>query len=241
MGIKKRHTNEFKAKVVMAALREDRTLSELASQFGVHPITIGLWKKAVVQGLPRIFEAGSFANGKEKEQKALIERLYGKIGEIEVENDWIKKSSLFKSYGSVAVDRSKREAIEFDEAMRGIGTGPIKLVLPTCAVEPGGFDPDEFDRRAVHEVAVLRKPKDGLFSEAYGIRREPEAGSEAHARDGHSGGFPRSKYEPAPHGTRCLSVSAPWANDRETQPSLTSDITYIRLLKGFAYLVAIMD
>jgi transposase-like protein len=91
MGIKKRHTNEFKAKVVMAALREDRTLSELASQFGVHPITIGLWKKAVVQGLPRIFEAGSFANGKEKEQKALIERLYGKIGEIEVENDWIKK------------------------------------------------------------------------------------------------------------------------------------------------------
>jgi len=91
MGIKKSHTNEFKAKVVMAAMREDRTLTELGSQFGVHPITIGLWKKVVTEGLPRLFEGGNCKNGKEKEQTALIEKLYGKIGEIEVENDWIKK------------------------------------------------------------------------------------------------------------------------------------------------------
>jgi len=91
MGIKKKHTNEFKAKVVMAAMREDRTLSELGTAFGVHPITIGLWKKTVTQGLPRLFEGGCSPNGKEKEQQILIEKLYGKIGEIEVENDWIKK------------------------------------------------------------------------------------------------------------------------------------------------------
>jgi len=45
MGIKKKHTNEYKAKVALAALREDRTLSELSSEYGVHPIQIGLWKK----------------------------------------------------------------------------------------------------------------------------------------------------------------------------------------------------
>ena len=65
MGTKKNHTSEFKTKVVLAALREDRTpgkrfpgqaLAELASQFGVHPMTTWLWKKAVVQGLPRLFE-----------------------------------------------------------------------------------------------------------------------------------------------------------------------------------------
>ena len=91
MGIKKSHTNEFKAKVVLAALREDKTMSELGAEYGVHPITIGLWKKTVVEGLPRFFEGGGWVNGKEKEQKALIERLYEKIGRIEVENDWIKK------------------------------------------------------------------------------------------------------------------------------------------------------
>lgn len=89
MGMKKNHTNEFKAKVALAAMKEDRTLSELASRYGVHPIQIGRWKKAAMEGLPRIFEGKN--SPKEKEQQALIERLYGKIGEIEVENDWIKK------------------------------------------------------------------------------------------------------------------------------------------------------
>jgi len=91
MGIKKNHTNEYKAKVVLAALREDRTLSELGSEYGVHPITIGVWKKVVKEGLPRLFRDGRFSNGQEKEQKVLIEKLYGKIGEVEVENDWLKK------------------------------------------------------------------------------------------------------------------------------------------------------
>jgi len=41
--------------------------------------------------LPRLFEGGISSNEQERGQKALIEWLYGKIGEIEVENDWIKK------------------------------------------------------------------------------------------------------------------------------------------------------
>lgn len=91
MGIKKRHTSEYKAKVVLAALREDRTTSELASEYGIHPITIGAWKKIVKEGLPRLFKDGRVSNGQDKEQKALIEKLYGKIGEVGVENDWLKK------------------------------------------------------------------------------------------------------------------------------------------------------
>ena len=91
MGIRKNHTNEYKAKVVLAALKEDRTTSELASEYGVHPIQIGFWKKAVKQGLSRLFEKGNGTNGHDKDQKSLIEKLYGKIGEVEVENDWLKK------------------------------------------------------------------------------------------------------------------------------------------------------
>lgn len=91
MGIRKRHTNEYKAKVVLAALREDRTTSELASEYGVHPIQIGLWKKMVRACMARLFDAKGALNGHDKEQKALIEDLYGKIGRVEVENDWLKK------------------------------------------------------------------------------------------------------------------------------------------------------
>lgn len=91
MGIRKKHTNEYKAKVALAALREDRTMSELASEYGVHPVQIGLWKKAAARRLPRVFEKGDGSASKEKELKALIEKLYHKIGETEVENDWLKK------------------------------------------------------------------------------------------------------------------------------------------------------
>lgn len=91
MGIKKHHSNEYKAKVVLAALREDRTMSELGSEYGVHPITIGMWKKIVKEGLARLFKDGRISNGHEKEEKTLVEKLYRKIGEVEVENDWLKK------------------------------------------------------------------------------------------------------------------------------------------------------
>lgn len=95
MGIKKHHTDEYKAKVVLAALREDRTMIELGSEYGVHPITIGLWKKIVKEGLPHLFKDAHSSNGHEKEEKALIEKLYRKIGEVEVENDWLKKKLGF--------------------------------------------------------------------------------------------------------------------------------------------------
>ena len=91
MVIKKQHTNEYKAKVVLAALREDRTSSELASEYGVHPIQIGVWKKTAKANLPSLFEVKGSPNNHDKEQKVLIEKLYGKIGEVEVENDWLKK------------------------------------------------------------------------------------------------------------------------------------------------------
>ena len=91
MGIRKNHTSEFKSKVAMAALREDRTMSELSSEYGVHPIQIGVWKKVVREQLPRLFEDKSAVAAGQKEQQQLVERLYQKIGKLEVENEWVKK------------------------------------------------------------------------------------------------------------------------------------------------------
>lgn len=91
MGMRKKHTSEFKSKVAMAALREDRTMTELSSEYGVHPIQIGIWKKTVRESMSRLFEGKNESVASQKEQKQLLEKLYRKIGELEVENDWIKK------------------------------------------------------------------------------------------------------------------------------------------------------
>jgi len=92
--MKKKHSKEFRAKVALAALRDDRTLSELSSRFGVHSIQIGKWKKTAIAGLPSLFDRRGQLNH-EQEQKELTASLYRKIGELEIEKDFLKKKQLF--------------------------------------------------------------------------------------------------------------------------------------------------
>lgn len=91
MRIRKRFDKEFKAKVALAALKEDRTLAELASHFGVHSNQISQWKRQVMAGLAEIF-SGKHDNG-HADQEGLLAELYKKIGELEMEKDWLKKKS----------------------------------------------------------------------------------------------------------------------------------------------------
>ncbi len=77
MKIRKKYTSEFEAKVMIAAMKEDRTMSELSSEYGVHPIQIGLWKKIALRNLPKDFERDGAGQAKEREQQFLIEKLYG--------------------------------------------------------------------------------------------------------------------------------------------------------------------
>lgn len=92
MRMRKQFGKEFKAKVGLAAMKGDKTVAELSSQFGVHASQIQAWKKVVLEGLPGLF------SGKrpswQKEQEGLVEDLYKNIGQLQVENDWLKKKLL---------------------------------------------------------------------------------------------------------------------------------------------------
>ena len=86
---RKRHSAEFKAKVVVAALREDQTLNQLGATFSVHPVVIGGWKKQALAGLP-----GLFGQKAERDAQAVEAReceLFEQIGRLEMENGWLKK------------------------------------------------------------------------------------------------------------------------------------------------------
>ena len=87
--MRKRYANKFKARVVLEALKNNRTIAEIASEYGVHANQITKWKKQVLDGLPEIF-----SNKREKTQQdnlALQDELYRQIGQLKVELDWMKK------------------------------------------------------------------------------------------------------------------------------------------------------
>jgi len=75
---RKQYSSEFKAKVALAAIRNEETAAELASRYRVHPAMINTWKRALLEGASDIFERG----GKRKVETAgHMDELYKKIGQ----------------------------------------------------------------------------------------------------------------------------------------------------------------
>jgi transposase len=87
---RKQHNAGFKAKVALAAVRGDRTIAELANEFGVHPNQIYNWKKQLLDGASSVFEGGGSAV-EGTASKAQVDLLYRQIGQLKVENDFLAR------------------------------------------------------------------------------------------------------------------------------------------------------
>ena len=86
---KRRFSAEFKARVAREALKERKTIAELAGEYEVHPNQISQWKKQLLDGLPGLFSKRSEQDHEREER--LKDRLYRQIGQLQVELDWLKK------------------------------------------------------------------------------------------------------------------------------------------------------
>lgn len=82
-------SNAFKTKVVIEALKERYSLQELAEKFELHPNQISTWKKEFLSNADQVFSKGK---SKESEDSIPSEELYQKIGRLEMERDFLKKS-----------------------------------------------------------------------------------------------------------------------------------------------------
>lgn len=83
------YTSEFKAKVGLEAVRGTQTINEIAQKYGVHPVMVGQWKKEIVERAAALFEVKR--GPKPVDDQNAPERLYGEIGKLKMEVDWLKK------------------------------------------------------------------------------------------------------------------------------------------------------
>jgi len=85
---RRKFTPEFKARVALEAIRNQETLAELAQKFEVSPVLISRWKTECVENMASVFESRPAA----AEESVDVDKLFAQIGQLKVENDFLKKS-----------------------------------------------------------------------------------------------------------------------------------------------------
>jgi len=88
---RKQFSNEFKAKVALEALKGEKTIAQLSSEYGVHASQINTWKQQAREKLPELFGRSSGMDDPRREAEQ--DRLYQQIGRLQVEVDWLRKKS----------------------------------------------------------------------------------------------------------------------------------------------------
>jgi len=88
---RKNYSSAFKAKVALEAIKKEKTIAQLSSEYGVHANQINQWRKRLLDELPDIFSKKRQKN--EKDAEDLQDELYRQIGQLKVELEWLKKKS----------------------------------------------------------------------------------------------------------------------------------------------------
>jgi len=88
MKKRRNYSPELKARVAIEAIKEEKTISQIASEFNVHPVLVTRWKKQFLESSYKVFSNGE---SREKELQRTIDELYKQIGQLKVERDFLSR------------------------------------------------------------------------------------------------------------------------------------------------------
>lgn len=90
---RRKFSADFKAKVALEAIKNQKTLAELSQQYEVNAITIARWKAEFLERMPAIFSDDRNSSNTSESENPQMEKLYAQIGQLKVELDFLKKSA----------------------------------------------------------------------------------------------------------------------------------------------------
>lgn len=94
MPTRKHFTASQKAQIALEILKEEKTVNQLASEYGVHPNVLYRWKKQALEILPKLFEdENKGERTRQAEHERQVNELYSEIGRLTTKLNWLKKIS----------------------------------------------------------------------------------------------------------------------------------------------------
>ncbi|MPR13705.1 IS3 family transposase [Microvirga tunisiensis] len=236
---RRNHSPAFKAKVALAAVKGEKTLTELAQQFDVHPNQITQWKAQLLDGAAGVFgleKAGPTSSPVD------VKTLHAKIGELTLANDFLGKRA--RQSRSVAerkamIDRSHALPLTRQAEELGISRGSLYYQPQPASAADLALMRRMDELHLEYPFAGSRMLRDLLRAEGFTVGRlhvstlMKRMGIEALYRKPNTS-KPAPGHQIYPYLLRKLSVTRPnqvWA----------MDITYIPMARGFVYLAAVVD
>ncbi|MDY3305979.1 IS3-like element ISPpy1 family transposase [Psychrobacter sanguinis] len=238
--VRKRHNAEFKSKVAVEAIKEHKTLNELTAEYGVHATQISNWKKQALAVIPTAFNTKQQAN--EQAQQAIIDELHRQLGQVISERDWLKKKFL------TATLSTRKQLLEPDNKDFSVRKQCELLGINRSSLY--------YQAKPVSELDItLMNLLDQQYTKTpfYGVKRMTaylrqlgyQVGEDRVRRLLRQMGLdaiyqhpntskPNSEHQVYPYLLRHVPIS-------RCNQVWSTDITYIRLAKGFVYLMAVID
>src|SRR3982750_641583 len=236
---RKTYNPKFKARVAMEALRGEKTLSQLGSQYKVHPIQIAKWRKLALEQMPELF-----VDGRRKTSPAEVEStaLYEEIGRLKVEWDWLKKKLASSTEDLRSLVDWDHDAISIRRQCELLGVNRASLYYQQLGeneenlqcmrwIDEQYTETPFFGSRRM--TAWLRQEKRVDINRKRVARLMQLMGLEAV--------YPKPKLSRPGEGHKIYPYLLKDVSIERVNQVWSTDITYIRLARGFCYLVAVMD